>query len=178
MNYIIRKRGVWFVATLLFFATGLQSPMAEPLLNAPTPPLTTETAGGGEFDLGALHGKVVLVNFWATWCAPCIEELPVIEKFYRKHRAEGFDVIALSIDKSRDREKMRRLIAKLPFQAALLSDASRNGFGTPEAVPVSYIIDARGVVRDTFINLDDELLDEVVLPLLKEARASNMGRSR
>jgi cytochrome c biogenesis protein CcmG, thiol:disulfide interchange protein DsbE len=178
MNRIIRRLGAWIAAALLFVCAGLQPLMAEPSLNAPAPPLTIETAGNGEFDLGALRGKVVLVNFWATWCAPCIEELPAIEKFYRRHRAEGFDVIALSIDKPRDREKMRRLIAKLPFQAALLSDASRNGFGTPEAVPVSYVIDARGVVRDTFINLDDELLDEVVLPLLEQARASKMGKGQ
>jgi cytochrome c biogenesis protein CcmG, thiol:disulfide interchange protein DsbE len=170
MDRIIRKPWALSAAALLFLAAALQPLKAEPLLKAPAPPLTIETADGREFDLGALRGKVVLVDFWATWCAPCIEELPVIEKFYRKHQAEGFEVIALSTDKPRDREKMRRLIAKLPFKAALLSDASRNGFGTPEAVPVSYVIDASGVVRDTFIGLDDQLLDEVVLPLLDKAR--------
>ncbi len=117
-----------------------------------------------------MHGKVVLVDFWATWCAPCLEELPVIAKFYQKHRAQGFEVIALSIDKPRDRAKMQRVIEKLPFQAALLSDAKRNGFGTPEAVPVSYVVDANGTVRDTFIAIDDELLNAAIVPLLKEAQ--------
>ncbi len=139
-------------------------------MKKPAPALTIETSGGNEFDLAAMRGKVVLVNFWATWCAPCLAELPAIEKFYRHHRAEGFEVIALSIDKPRDVAKMQRLIATLPFQAALLSDATRNGFGTPDAVPVSYVIDARGVVRDKFIGVDDELLEEVVLPLLGEMR--------
>jgi thiol-disulfide isomerase/thioredoxin len=165
-----KARAVQLAAALLSLAGGLAPSLAEPAMKKPAPALTIETAGGNEFDLAAMRGKVVLVNFWATWCAPCLAELPAIEKFYRHHRGEGFEVIALSIDRPRDAAKMQRLIAKLPFQAALLSDASRNGFGTPDAVPVSYVIDARGVVRDKFIGIDDELLDEAVLPLLGEVR--------
>jgi hypothetical protein len=63
------------------------------------------------------------------------------------------------------------VLAKLSFPGALLSDASRNGFGTPEAVPVSYVVDAQGIVRDKFIAVDEGLLDEVVTPLLKESPA-------
>ncbi len=159
------------VASLLLLAAALPPALAEPVLNESAPPLTIETAAGQEFDLDAMRGKVVLVDFWATWCAVCLAEMPVIAKFYRKHREQGFEVIALSIDKPRDRAKMQRLSAKLPFEAALLSDASRNGFGTPEAVPVSFVIDARGVVRDKFIDIDNDLLDMVVQPLLDEASA-------
>ena len=142
------------------------------------PPLTIETARGQEFDLGAMRGKVVLVDFWATWCAPCLAEFPVIEKFYRKHQGEGFEVIALSTDKPQNRKKMQRLIARLPFPAALLRDAARNGFGTPEAVPISYVIDAEGVVRDKFIAIDEDLLNEVVLPLLHKAAVKPISRER
>ncbi len=165
-------------AALLLFAVGLQPLLAEPAMNKAAPPLTVETAGGSEFDLGAMRGKVVLVNFWATWCAPCIEELTAIAKFHQKHHADGFEVIALSIDQPRNMAKMQRLIATLPFHAALLSEASRDGFGAPEAVPVSYVIDARGVVRDKFIGVDDELLNEVVVPLLKEARSQSKDGSQ
>jgi cytochrome c biogenesis protein CcmG/thiol:disulfide interchange protein DsbE len=156
------------VAAILL--TYLAPAWAAPVINKPAPSLIVETATGGEVDLAALRGKVVLINFWATWCAPCLEEFPAMGKFYRDHQKEGLEVIALSIDRPRDREKIRRLIAALPFKAALLSDASRNGFGTPEAVPESWLIDARGVVRDHFISLDEQLLDEAVLPVLREAR--------
>lgn len=134
------------------------------------PPLKVETAQGEVFDLAAMRGKVVLVNFWATWCAPCLKEFPAIGDFHQKHHAEGFEVVALSIDTPRNRSKMMALLSKLPFPGALLSDAVENGFERPSAVPVSYLIDARGVIRDTFINIDEDLLNETVPPLLREAR--------
>ncbi|HZV20622.1 MAG TPA: TlpA disulfide reductase family protein [Hyphomicrobiales bacterium] len=137
-------------------------------MKEPAPALTVTAADGREFDLEAMRGKVVLVDFWATWCAPCLAEFPVLRSFYRQYRSKGFELIALSIDKPRDRGKMRRLLAKEPFAGALLSEAKQNGFGTPEAVPVSYVIDAKGIVRDKFIAIDKKLLNEVVVPLLSE----------
>jgi thiol-disulfide isomerase/thioredoxin len=173
-----RARRARLAAALLSATAWFESLKAEPAINEAAPPLTIMTARGQKFDLAILRGKVVLVDFWATWCAPCLTELPVIEKFYRKHHPDGFEVIALSTDRPRDRQKMQRLIAKLPFDAALLQDADRNGFGTPEAVPVSYVIDAQGIVRDQFIAIDDELLDEVVLPLLKNAAVKPVAEER
>ncbi len=154
---------------MVLLGAGLPPLSAEPVMQSPAPLLSITTVNGRDFDLRAMRGHVVLVNFWATWCAPCLAEMPAIEKYYRKHRAQGFEVIALSIDKPRDREKMLRLLSRLPYPGALLSDATRNGFGTPDGVPISYVIDARGIVRDKFIAIDDELLDEVILPLLEEA---------
>ena len=118
-----------------------------------------------------MRGKVVLVTFWATWCGPCLEEMPALEKYYLEHKTDGFEVIALSVDRPGNRAKAFRVLAKLSFPGAMVSDASRNGFGTPEAVPVSYLVDAQGVVRDKFIAIDEGLLDEAVTPLLKKSSA-------
>jgi hypothetical protein len=100
--------------------------------------------------------------------------MPALEKYYREHKAGGFDVIALSIDKPGNRAKAFKVLAKLSFPGAMVSDASRNGFGMPEAVPVSYLVDAQGIVRDKFINVDEGLLDEVVTPLLKKRPAGTI----
>ena len=157
-------------------AAGLAPAFAEPALKQPAPPLVIETLGADKFDLGAMRGKVVLVDFWATWCAPCLAEMPAIAEFYKQHHAEGFEVIALSVDRPGSKLKMARVSASLPFPAALLSEATQNGFGTPKAVPISYIVDANGVVKDTFIAIDERLLSKVAVPLLKEAQVAPKGQ--
>jgi cytochrome c biogenesis protein CcmG, thiol:disulfide interchange protein DsbE len=174
-----RRKKAWpalAAAAYLPLAAWLAPASAEPAMKQPAPPLRIETLGADKFDLGAMRGKVVLVDFWASWCAPCLAEFPAIAKFYQKHRAEGFEVIALSVDKPSSKGKMMRISASLPFPAALLSEATQNGFGKPEAVPVSYIVDANGIVRDTFVSVDDELLNEVAVPLIKEAQAAHKGQ--
>jgi peroxiredoxin len=166
---IIHKREVRFgfcAAALTLSALHLAS--AEPRLKAPAPPLAITATDGRAFDLDSMRGKVVLVLFWATWCGPCLAEMPAVEKYYRRHKAEGFDVIALSTDRPENRDKVAKELSRLPFPGALLSDATRNGFGKPEAVPVSYVVDANGTVRDTFIAIDERLLNKAVSPLLKQ----------
>ena len=146
--------------------------LAEPRLQERAPAVTVTLSDGRDFDLAAMRGKVVLVTFWATWCGPCLEEMPTLEKYYIEHKADGFEVIALSVDEAGNRAKAFRVLAKFSFPGAMVSDASRNGFGTPEAVPVSYLVDAQGIVRDEFIAIDEGLLDEVITPLLKKSSAA------
>jgi peroxiredoxin len=168
MNKAQATRFAALAAALLLVAQA----RAEPPLREPAPPLVIATNEGRDFNLDAARGSVVLVVFWATWCGPCLAEMPALARYYRKHHAEGFEVIALSTDRPQQRQKALSILARLPFQGALLSDASRNGFGHPDAVPVSFVVDAKGVVRDKFIAIDEPLLDEVVSPLLKEAAAA------
>ena len=139
------------LAAALFLHSLAGAASAAPLLKERAPALKVETAQGEALDLAAMRGKVVLVVFWATWCAPCLEEFPAIAAFHQKHRAEGFEVVALSIDRPGKRERMMTLLSKLPFPGGLLSEATENGFGTPDAVPVSYLVDARGVIYSASI---------------------------
>jgi len=159
-------------AATLLLTSVLFPALAEPRLQERAPALTVTISDGRDFDLAAMRGKVVLITFWATWCGPCLEEMPALEKYYREHQADGFEVIALSVDKPGNRAKAFRVLAKLSFPGAMASDASSNGFGTPEAVPVSYLVDAQGIVRDKFIAIDEGLLDEVITPLLKKSSAA------
>jgi len=54
--------------------------------------------GGGELVLAEMHGKPLLLNFWATWCAPCVTEMPLLDRFYSEHRATGWSVVGLAVD--------------------------------------------------------------------------------
>jgi cytochrome c biogenesis protein CcmG/thiol:disulfide interchange protein DsbE len=139
---------------------------AAPEIGAPAPSLVVTTLDGQTFDLTKLRGKVVLVNYWATWCVPCRKEMPTLEAFYRRHREQGLEIIGISIDFARDVEKMRKMAATQSYPIARSGEISDNGFGPPEGVPVTFVIDADGKVRDKFIATPNKLLNDVVLPLL------------
>lgn len=64
----------------------------------PAPAFTLSTPTGVPLKLGDHRGKVVLVNFWATWCRPCLEEMPAMERLYRRFRENGFTIVAISVD--------------------------------------------------------------------------------
>ena len=69
---------------------------------------------GGDKALGDLQGKVVLVDFWATWCEPCLEAMPRLQKLYSAYSAKGFDVWGVSIDEDKDRvEKIKKMVDKM-----------------------------------------------------------------
>jgi peroxiredoxin len=59
---------------------------------------TVASPGGGSFRLAGQRGKVVMLNFWATWCPPCLEEMPAMERLYRRHKDAGFTLVAVSVD--------------------------------------------------------------------------------
>ena len=130
------------------------------------PALVLTTLDGATFDLGKLRGKVVMVNYWATWCAPCRKEMPKLDAFYRKYHAEGLEMVGISIDFERDLDKARKAARGVSYPIAFAKAISDNGFGTPKGVPITWIIDADGKVRDRLIEVRDELLDGIVVPLL------------
>jgi len=153
-------------------AFGTDAARAGLALNRPAPALVLTRLDGRIFDLSKMRGKVVLVNYWATWCAPCKKEMPILSEFYRRHHKEGFELIGISTDRASDYQKMRRMSQTLDYPTALFKDISNNGFGTPEGFPLTYVVDKDGVIRDEFIEVRDELLTSVVLPLLHHASAA------
>ena len=156
-----------FVACLLLVSAGFAPAGAAPSINDAAPALVLSELGGETFDLSKLRGKVVLVNYWATWCAPCKKEMPVLNSFYRRYHQQGLEIIGISADHPEDFAKMRKMSSTLAYPTSTLDKISQDGFGPPEGFPLTYVIDRDGVIRDKFIDVREQLLHDVVLPLLQ-----------
>ncbi len=145
----------------------------------PAPALDVTELDGQAFDLSALRGKVVIVNFWATWCPPCREEMPALDAFYRRYHGQGLEMIGMSADRPHDRSDVTKVMQSYSYPAAMLDDAKVNDFGTPDALPMTIVVDGNGVVRAKLTPdqtpVTEKSLADAVLPLLphKSATESN-----
>ena len=114
-------------------------------------PMRFESPRGGELVLSGMRGRPLLLNFWATWCAPCVTELPLLDRFEREQRGRGWQVVGLAVD---NREPVIEFLAKSQVGFALglagmggveLSRTMGNAVG---ALPFSVVFDRQGRVMD------------------------------
>lgn len=109
--------------------------------------LRFQTPAGSELALADYRGNPLLLNFWATWCPPCVSELPLIDAFEREHQAQGWRVVGLAVDKL---EPVKDFLAKRPvgFGIGLAGlegvDLSKRMGNTTGALPFSLVFNARG----------------------------------
>jgi peroxiredoxin len=160
-------------ALLLLLAFGLATPgFASPRAGATAPGFAARTLDGRVFHLADLRGKVVLLHFWATWCPPCREELPALERYYRQHKAEGLEIVALSIEGLDDLEQVRKVAAVYSFPLGLVANAEISDYGRIWMLPLSFVIDRHGRLRISEWTgerkIDDARLDAALTPLLEE----------
>lgn len=150
--------------------------VAAPAVGEPAPALIATEIDSTGFDLAAFHGKVVIVNFWATWCPPCREEMPAIDAFYARFHAQGVEVVGISVDRSRDRDDVIKVAQTVHYPVAILADAKTNDFGKPAVLPVTYVVDAAGIVRAVMtpdkVPVTEDALERAVTPLLPGNRSS------
>jgi peroxiredoxin len=102
--------------------------------------------GGGTAELSAYRGKVVFLNFWATWCPPCRAEMPAMESLYRRFSGDGLEMIA--VDCAEETAVVRAYIAEggFTFPVALDTDGKTSGDYGIQAIPATYIIDREGKI--------------------------------
>ncbi|MFW6067105.1 MAG: TlpA disulfide reductase family protein [Myxococcota bacterium] len=102
---------------------------------------------GRAIKMSALRGKVVIVDFWASWCEPCKDEMPVLDRLYRKYRKAGLVVVGVGQD--REASNVRKFLRRNPVSFPIVHDGAHTVAKRyrPGKMPSSYIIDRRGIVR-------------------------------
>jgi thiol-disulfide isomerase/thioredoxin len=119
----------------------------KPWTSGATPKLELDGLDGRKVQLSALKGKVVLVNYWATWCEPCIDEMPSIERLRKKMKGRPFEVLAVNYGESADR--VSAFIAKMKLSMPVLLDPYKNSVDAwkVRGLPMTFLVDAAGRVR-------------------------------
>ena len=139
-------------------------------------PIVLPRRGGGSFDLAAARGKLVLVNFWATWCAPCREEMPSLGRLAQMMDPATFQLVAVTVDKTWEPVDAFFAHKPTPYPVVLDPEAVTSlAFGTSK-FPETYLIDGQGNVKLKFVGARNWSEDRIVA-LLEELGAKRASRS-
>jgi thiol-disulfide isomerase/thioredoxin len=135
----------------------------------PAPELVVTVLDGDPVSLRDYHGKVMLVNLWATWCPPCKAEMPTLEAFYQKYKADDFVIIGINDGESHDLVlpfvKNYSLTFPIWLDEGYLSEKAFKTINLPS----SYVIDRNGTVRLMWIGaISRKVLEEFVSPIIME----------
>lgn len=133
--------------------------------------LKVKTFDGKIFDLAEQKGKIVIVNFWASWCSQCRKEILVLEKIQQKYGEKNLVIIGIATD-----AKAQKLAKTIKYQNASFSSIIKGNLEEPDAVPTPYIINKEGkiyaILDDENLELNEAEFDKILMPLLKKSASS------
>lgn len=115
--------------------------------------------------------QVTIVHYWATWCAPCRVEMPILDAYYRKHHGQGLAMLAVSIDQGVSKQKLQDATARFAFPIASVDDVKMPRRDIPRGIPVNRVYDRSGHLvftegGDGRSTIDMATLELVITPLL------------
>ncbi len=154
------------MAVLASLMAGCSRGPKPPLVGSPAPEFTVADADR-TVELKTLRGQVVVLNFWATWCAPCVEEMPSLVRMQHAMKDKGVTVLAVSVDD--DARQYRQFLEKNKVDLLTVRDPQQKSnelYGTFK-FPETYIIDRQGVLRRKFIGAVDWTKADIVDYLAK-----------
>jgi thiol-disulfide isomerase/thioredoxin len=136
------------------------------------PAFSVATLDGAVVSSSELRGKVVLVNFWATWCLPCRAEMPLLEGMWKRHGADGFVLVGFSTDRTRA-GAVREFLTKhaITYPVAIVGQNLEGAFGGVRGIPTSFLLDRAGRIRHRVVGpLAPATLELAVKRLLADDR--------
>jgi len=129
---------------------------------------------GQKVDLVSFKGQVIILEFWATWCGPCREEIPVLNQLYREYKDRGLVVIGISLDRKEPQEVKKFLnqlqvdyINVMGGEEILEKYSQIAKLGPIRAIPATFVIDRQGQICQRYLGLTEKgILEEILKPLL------------
>jgi thiol-disulfide isomerase/thioredoxin len=111
----------------------------------PAPAFDLKDLAGGSVSLATLQGKVVVLDFWATWCAPCVAELPELADFSRKNAPRGVEVMGVVFDSGEPKEIADFVRDhKIPYRQLIGTDSVQDAYDANQGFPTTFVIDGKG----------------------------------
>jgi cytochrome c biogenesis protein CcmG/thiol:disulfide interchange protein DsbE len=140
-------------------------------IGAPAPPAILVTLDGKRIATTELIGRVVMLTFWATWCAPCRAELPLLSSYATAFAARGLTILGFALDAHEDLPKVRNMAQGFAFPSGLVADSSLQGYGRIWHIPVNFTIDRQGLLAqngwtDKDASWTAERFNRIIVPLL------------
>lgn len=145
------------------------------VVGKPAPAYSAVTLAGDSARTSQLKGKVVLLNVWATWCAPCREEIPYLQSLYDKHRNDGLEIVGVSVDTRGQEENIRGFVKDFSMTYPIWHDPDERiqSLFLAVGVPATYLIDRDGVLRWRRLGIvkeTDTLFTNTLASALAESR--------
>ena len=135
------------VVALMFSVFAASSLASSGLEGQAAPDFALKSSTGENLRLSEYRGDVVMINFWATWCGPCRQEMPLLDELYSRYNRVGFNLLGVNIDD--DSRRAMQMVEELGVNFPVLFDARKevSKLYEVEAMPVTVIVDRQGTVR-------------------------------
>ncbi len=159
------KRILWLL--VLVIALAIPGFAAD---SGPAPDFTLKGVDGNDLTLSSLKGKVVIIDFWATWCPPCREEIPGFIELYKKYKDQGLEIIGISVDK--DENKLKKFVADNGVNYPIVSFTKdvTEAYGGIQSIPTTFILDHQlNIVGKHVGFVETAAFEKEIEPLLKAA---------
>lgn len=152
----MNKKVKRFIFLLFIIAISCSKPESEqPVTSNPMPAqdFTLKDITGNDVKLSSLKGKAVVVNFWATWCYPCREEIPDLQKSYEENKDKGFVILGVNIKENESKVSKFAKDYNMTYPILLDTDGTISDVYKVFGVPTSFFIDKNGLIKDSFIGM-------------------------
>lgn len=167
----MRKHGITLLLLGAIAYLWFRPPASVTEINRPAGEWAVQLTDGRSLASQQLKGKVVLVNFWATWCPYCRKEKPAIDSFWQSYQMRGFEVVAISVDDPPTKIAAWMQDKGYRFMAAPTNASVTATFGNVSSVPTSFIVDTDGNIRHKIAGqVHYARLEKLVAPLLARTK--------